>query len=71
VDAAIVYKTDAAISKHAKIAFEIPPADAPPIRYPVAVLTDSKERTAPNKLIEYLFSPNATSVFRKYGFIAN
>jgi molybdate transport system substrate-binding protein len=71
VDAAIVYKTDAAISKNTKIAFEIPPDDTPPIRYPVAVLTDSKQRTAANKFIEFLFSPAATSVFQKHGFVAN
>ena len=71
VDAAIVYKTDAAISKITKIALEIPPADTPPIRYPVAVLTESKQRIAATKLIEHLFSPAATSVFQKHGFVAN
>jgi molybdate transport system substrate-binding protein len=70
VEAAIVYKTDAAISKHTKIAFEIPPADTL-IRYPVAVLTDSKQRIAATKVIDHLFSPAATSVFQKYEFVAN
>jgi molybdate transport system substrate-binding protein len=70
VEAAIVYKTDAAISKRTKVAFEVPLADAPAIHYPVALLTDAKDRAAAKRLWAHLFSPNATSLFEKHGFIA-
>jgi molybdate transport system substrate-binding protein len=70
VDAAVVYKTDTAMSKNTKVAFQIPPVDTPPILYPVAVLTDSKQRIAAMKFIEHLFSPAATSLFQNYGFVA-
>lgn len=70
VEAAIVYKTDAAVSKNTKIAFEIPVADTPGIRYPVALLQDSKQPAAAQKFLTHLFSTNATSLFQKHGFIA-
>ena len=34
VDAGIVYRTDALVSKKVKIAFEVPPAEGPVISYP-------------------------------------
>lgn len=69
VEAAIVYKTDAAISKKTKIAFEIPVSDTPAIRYPVALLKDSKDPAAAKKFLAHLFSTNATSSFQRHGFI--
>lgn len=69
VEAAIVYQTDAAISKKAKIAFKIPSADTPPIHYPVAIVKDAKQPAAAAKFIDYLFSPAATALFEKRGFI--
>src|SRR5207237_10084227 len=68
VEAAIVYKTDAAISKKSKVVFEIPRADTPPIHYPVAILKDAKEPGPARKFLDDLFSPKATAVFEKYGF---
>jgi molybdate transport system substrate-binding protein len=68
VEAAIVYKTDAAISKRTKIAFEIPKGETPPIHYPVALVNDSKQPAAAKKFIEYLFAPAATALFQKYRF---
>jgi molybdate transport system substrate-binding protein len=69
VEAAIVYKTDAAISKKTKIAFEVPVGETPAIHYPVALLKDSRRPDAAKKFIDYLFSPGATAVFQNYGFI--
>jgi molybdate transport system substrate-binding protein len=69
VEAAIVYKTDAAISKKTKIAFEVPVGKTPPIHYPVALLKDSRQPEAAKKFIDYLFSPEAGAMFRKYGFV--
>lgn len=69
VDAGIVYKTDAQISKKVKIAFEVQVADGPKISYPLAVMAESKQQEAARKLLAYLESPPALEVFRKYGFL--
>jgi len=69
VDAGIVYKTDAQISKKVKIAFEVPRAEGPKISYPVAVVAGSGQRDAARRLLAYLESPAALNVFRRYGFL--
>jgi len=69
VDAGIVYKTDAAISKKVKVAFEVPAEEAPKISYPLALLKDAPQPDAAKKFIAYLDSDAATVVFRKFGFI--
>lgn len=69
VDAGIVYKTDAGISKKVKIAYEVPKAESPKISYPFAVLAASGRKEAARKLLDWLHSPPALAVFRKYGFL--
>ena len=69
VQAGMVYKTDAAISKHVKIACTVPPADGPAILYPMALVKDSKDPAAARKFLDYLDSPEATRVFEKFGFL--
>jgi len=69
VDAGIVYKTDALISKKVKIAYEISVAEGPKISYPLAVMKESKNAEAARKLAAYLASPTAQAVFAKYGFL--
>lgn len=69
VEAGIVYKTDAAISKKVKIAWEIPRAEGPDISYPVALVKESKQLEAAKKFLQYLDSSDATKVFEAFGFI--
>ncbi len=69
VEAGMVYKTDAAISKKVKVACEIPVADGPAISYPVAVMKEAKNADAARKFVIYLSSSDATRVFEAYGFI--
>jgi molybdate transport system substrate-binding protein len=70
VEAGIVYKTDAAISRKVKVAYEVPPEVGPRIRYPMAVLKDSKHLQSARRFLEYLGSSDAAArVFEKYGFI--
>jgi molybdate transport system substrate-binding protein len=69
VDAGIVYKTDAAISKKVKVAFEVPAADGPKISYPLALIKDSPQPEAAKKFIAYLDSEPASAVFKQSGFI--
>ena len=69
VDAGIVYKTDAGISKKVRIAWEVPAAEGPKISYPLAVMAESKRREAARRLLTYLQSKPALDVFRRYGFL--
>jgi molybdate transport system substrate-binding protein len=69
VDAGFVYKTDAAISKMVKVAYEVPAADAPKIFYPLALLKDAPQPDAAKKFTAYLDSDAASAVFIKFGFI--
>jgi molybdate transport system substrate-binding protein len=68
VDAGIVYKTDAAISKQVKVAFEVPSADGPKITYPMALVKDSRQPEAAQKFLAHLAGAEAGSVFARHGF---
>jgi molybdate transport system substrate-binding protein len=68
-DASIVYKTDAAISKKVRVAYEVPSKEGPKISYPVALVKDSKHSEAGKNFFEYLNSESAGKVFSRYGFI--
>ena len=69
VDAAFVYKTDAAISKQVRVIHAIQEKDAPAISYPVAILKESKSRGAAEQFAHYLQSSAATEVFERFGFV--
>jgi molybdate transport system substrate-binding protein len=68
-DAGIVYKTDAGISKKTKVAFEVPLQEGPKISYPVAMVSDSKNREAATKALSYIESAAAAAIFKKYQFL--
>jgi molybdate transport system substrate-binding protein len=70
VDAGIVYKTDAHISKKVKVAHEVPIAEGPVITYPAALVQGSKHTDAAKKFLDYLGEPGSRKIFEKYGFIA-
>ncbi len=69
VDAGIVYKTDAMISRQVRIACEIPRAEGPKIAYPAAVVAESRQKAAAQRFIDYLRSARARAIFRRYGFL--
>jgi molybdate transport system substrate-binding protein len=69
VDAGIVYKTDAAISKKVNVAFAVPAADGPKIIYPVALVKDAPQPDAAKKFLAYLGSDAAAAVFTQFGFM--
>ncbi len=60
-----VYATDAAISKKVKIVGVFPEESHPPIVYPVALVRETK---AAQRFLDFLRTPAARDVFRKYGF---
>ncbi len=69
VEAGIVYKTDAAISKKVRVAYEVPVKDSPAISYPMAVVKESKQPEAARKFHQYLGSRDADQIFERFGFI--
>jgi molybdate transport system substrate-binding protein len=69
VDAGVVYKTDAAISKNVKIACEVPRADGPDISYPMALVKGLPQPEAAKKFLDYLSSEAAGQVFKQFGFL--
>lgn len=68
-DAAIVYKTDALISKRVRVACEVPAGEGPRISYPFAVTMNSESPHAARRFLTYLTSKPALDVFRRYGFV--
>jgi molybdate transport system substrate-binding protein len=67
-DAGIVYRTDAALSKRSKVAFEVPREKGPAIVYLLAPLAASG-RPGTTSLIEALTSAEARAVYARYGFL--
>ena len=69
IEAGIVFKTDAAISKKVKVAYEVPAKDGPKISYPMAVTANSKSVELAKRFLDYLNSDDAAKIFTNYGFI--
>ena len=67
-DAAIVYRTDVAAARRARLAFVIPPAAAPPITYPAAVISRAPHPTAARAWLSWLHGPAAGASFARHGF---
>ena len=69
VDAGVVYQTDAIISKRVKTAYQVPSVDNPDIRYPMAVLKESKQQKAAKDFVKFLASEDAARIFESFGFV--
>ena len=69
VDAAIVYQTDAAISRRSKVAWQVPPEQVPEIVYEAALTKDGKNRSEAEAFLGFLGGSTAQELFRKHGFI--
>ena len=68
VDAGIVYSTDALISDGVRIVASAPDEINSQIVYPVAIIKASEEIDAASDYMDFLFSPEAMSIFEEYGF---
>jgi len=62
----IVYATDAAMSKKVRVAATFPADSHPPITYPVALTTRADADA--EAFLDFLFTPQAEDIFRRYGF---
>lgn len=68
-DAAIVYRTDLALTTRARLAWVVPAADAPRIVYPAAVLASGQQAAAAARFLAFLKGPEAGAIFRRAGFV--
>jgi molybdate transport system substrate-binding protein len=68
VDAGIVYRTDAAVSKRVEVAFEVPKEQGPAIVYPLAPIATSR-KAATAELVRHLTSAAAREVYARHGFV--
>ena len=69
VDAGIVYKTDAGISKKVKVAYEVPQAESPRITYPLAVARGLRATTRRASFLGYLAPARPPQFSERYGFL--
>ena len=67
VDAALVYRTDAAESERVRVVAAAPAGSHPPIVYPAALVAAS-ESPAARAYLDFLSGPEAAAVFARHGF---
>lgn len=68
-DAAFVYATDAPIAARAVVAFTVPAGEAPPIRYPGAVVTGGANAGGGRRFLRFLESDAGRALFTRAGFL--
>jgi molybdate transport system substrate-binding protein len=68
-DAAIVYETDAALSRTAITALVVTGPGAPRIVYPAAIVAGSRQREAASRFLSFLRGREAGAIFRQFKFI--
>jgi molybdate transport system permease protein len=69
VDAAIVYRTDAAVARGPVVAFELAEEPGHPIAYPAAVIRGTHAPEAATAFLDFLRSPAARAEFSRSGFV--
>jgi molybdate transport system substrate-binding protein len=67
VEVGFIYRTDAAVSKRVKVAYEVPIAKGPKIIYPVAIVKQSKKKASAREFLSFVLS-DGKAVFKRYGF---
>ena len=68
-EAGIVYRTDTALSKKVKVAYEVPERAGPTITYPAAALEDRPAHDAALRALECFSGKDAAAVFERFGFV--
>jgi molybdate transport system substrate-binding protein len=70
VQAGIIYRTDAALSRKVRVVYEVPAADGPEILYAAAAISGRRALPQARSILEILRGEEARSVFESYGFTA-
>lgn len=68
VDAAIVYRTDAAVARRSRVAWLVPEHEGPRIRYSAVALRDSPNAPGGERYLRFLRSADAAAALRRAGF---
>jgi molybdate transport system substrate-binding protein len=66
-EAGFVYRTDALLAKD-KVRIVTPVQDHAPVRYPAAVVQDSRQPAAARAFVDYLLGPEAQAILARHGF---
>lgn len=69
VEAGMIYRTDAAISKKVKVIYAVPREKGPKIIYPVALIKKPREKKAARDFLRFLLGDAAIRIFEKHGFV--
>lgn len=69
VEAGVVYRTDAALSKRVRAAYLVPEGEGPRISYAIAALAPRPHLEAARAVVAWLASPAAAPVFERHGFV--
>jgi molybdate transport system substrate-binding protein len=67
VEAGFVYRTDAALMPD-KVKIVLQTNDHTPVRYPLAVVSESRQKPLAQAFADYLFSPASQAILARYGF---
>jgi molybdate transport system substrate-binding protein len=68
VEAGIVYSTDARVTDQVQAVYTFEPGSHDPIVYPLVLTKAGGKNAAGRKFYDYLQSPRAAAIFKKYGF---
>ena len=68
VDAAIVYRTDAAVAKRSRLAWVVPESEGPRIQYAAVALRDAPNAKGAARFLSFLRSPETAALMRRAGF---
>ena len=68
VDAAILYRTDTAISADVRVAAIVPEDSYTPVVYPAAVVLGSQRQAAARRFLDFLTGDRATAIFSNFDF---
>jgi molybdate transport system substrate-binding protein len=68
-DAAIVYRTDLATARRARLALAVPPGEGPRIVYPAAVIRTGRNHDAAVRFLTWLQDEEASEIFKTAGFV--
>lgn len=67
--AGIVYRTDVARSRKARVVHAVPMDEGPQISYPIAVVAGRPNATEAQAFVDFLASPGARATFEEFGFV--
>jgi molybdate transport system substrate-binding protein len=69
VDAAVVYRTDAAVAKRSRVAWLVPEREGPAIRYAAVAIRGAPNAGGAERFLKFLASAEMAALMRRAGFL--